>query len=101
MFAPLGFAGSVTDEQLEALGNPATAADAGFGTIDDAVDAGSWLVGRAEGLIDAFGTLQETYPGLEEVMVAQPVGAHPTLVMEQLERFAEEVMPSFRPEGTP
>jgi alkanesulfonate monooxygenase SsuD/methylene tetrahydromethanopterin reductase-like flavin-dependent oxidoreductase (luciferase family) len=98
MFAPLGFAGAVTDEQLEALGSPATAAEAGFGSIDDAVDSGSWLVGPAEGLIDAFGTLQETYPGLEEVMVAQPVGAHPRLVMDQLERFAEDVMPHFGPE---
>ena len=95
MFAPLGFAGAVSDEQLAALGDPATAANAGMGTMDEAVDAGSWLVGPAQGLIDTFGELQETYPGLEEVMVAQPVGAHPSTVMEQLERFAVEVMPHF------
>ena len=95
MFAPLGFAGNVSDEQLATLANPATAAQAGMGTIDEAVDAGSWLVGPAERLIETFEELQATYPGLEEVMVAQPVGAQPATVMEQLERFAAEVMPHF------
>ncbi len=95
MFAPLGFAGPVTKDQLDRLADPARAATAGMATIDEAVAAGSWLVGPAEYLIDAFGQLQETYPGLEEVMVAQPVGAPPPVVIEQLQRFAEEVMPSF------
>jgi alkanesulfonate monooxygenase SsuD/methylene tetrahydromethanopterin reductase-like flavin-dependent oxidoreductase (luciferase family) len=101
MFAPLGFAGDVTDDQLRRLGDPATAASAGMPTIDDAVAAGSWLVGPPERLIDALGTLQETYPGLEEVMVAQPVGARPETIAEQLERFAAEVMPAFAPSGAP
>ena len=97
MFAPLGFAGAVTDQQLRALASPATAADAGMVTIDEAVAAGSWLVGPPERLIDTFGRLQEQYPGLEEVMVAQPVGAHPGSIRGQLQRFAEDVMPAFRP----
>ena len=28
-------------------------------------------------------------------MVAQPVGAQPGVIAEQLQRFAEEVMPAF------
>ena len=95
MFAPLGFAGDIGDEALTRLGDPATAGSAGLPDMDDAVAAGSWLVGPAERLIDTFGELQETYPGLEEVMVAQPVGAQPQTIAEQLERFAAEVMPSF------
>ena len=82
-------------DQLDRLADPARAATAGMPTIHEAVAAGSWLVGPAEYLIDAFGQLQEAYPGLEEVMVAQPVGAPPPVVIEQLQRFAEEVMPSF------
>ncbi|MEL7157685.1 MAG: hypothetical protein AAFN30_13935 [Actinomycetota bacterium] len=97
MFAPLGFAGQVTDEQLRLLADPATAATAGMPTIDDAVAAGSWLVGPPERLIDALSQVQERYPGLEEVMVAQPVGAHPKTIAEQLERFATEVMPALGP----
>lgn len=95
MFAPLGFAGKVTDDQLQRLADPARAHTAGMPTIDDAIDAGSWLVGPSERLIDEFGVLQETYPGLEEVMVAQPVGAHPQTIFDQMERFAAEVMSEF------
>jgi alkanesulfonate monooxygenase SsuD/methylene tetrahydromethanopterin reductase-like flavin-dependent oxidoreductase (luciferase family) len=97
MFAPLGFAGNVTDDQLARLADPARAASAGLPTIDDAVAAGSWLVGPAERLIDAIGRVQEAYPGLEEIMVAQPVGARPETISEQLHRFAEEVLPAFSP----
>lgn len=97
MFAPLGFAGSVTDEQLTALADPSSAATAGMVTIDDAVAAGSWIVGPPQRMIDTLGTLQEQYPGLEEVMVAQPVGAHPKTISEQLQRFSDDVMPEFRP----
>ena len=97
MFAPLGFAGAVTDDQLARLADPARAATAGMPTIDDAIGAGSWLVGPPERLIDALGQVQETYPGLEEVMVAQPVGARPGTISEQMQRFAEEVMPAFAP----
>lgn len=95
MFAPLGFAGEVTDDQLSRLADPARAATADMPTIDDAIAAGSWLVGPPECLIDAIGRVQETYPGLEEVMVAQPVGARPGTITEQMQRFAEEVMPAF------
>lgn len=101
MFAPLGFAGDVSAEQLDRLGDPARAATAGMPTIDDAVASGSWLVGPAEALIDAIGRVQETYPGLEEVMVAQPVGARPDTVSEQLARFADEVMPAFGSTSAP
>lgn len=95
MFAPLGFAGDVTDQQLTQIGTRGQGAAAGLPTIDEAVASGAWLVGPAERLIDTFGQLQETYPGLEEIMVAQPVGAQPSVVMEQMQRFAEEVLPHF------
>ncbi len=101
MFAPLGFAGDVTDDQLARLADPARAASAGLPTIDDAIAAGSWLVGPAERLIDAIGRVQEAYPGLEEVMVAQPVGARPGTISEQMQRFAEEVLPAFAPSSSP
>ncbi|MEM7321567.1 MAG: LLM class flavin-dependent oxidoreductase [Actinomycetota bacterium] len=100
MFAPLGFAGKVTDDQLARLADPGRAATAGMPTIDDAIAAGSWLVGPAERLIDAIGRVQETYPGLQEIMVAQPVGARPGTITEQMQRFAEEVMPAFAPATT-
>jgi len=99
MFGPLGFAGELTDEQLMKLGHRNTAAQAGLPTIEDAIEAGSWLCGPAEMIIDRLGELGERYPGLEEVMVAQPVGAQPTTVMDQLARFADEVLPAFTDQG--
>ncbi len=95
MFAPLGFAGDVGPERLALLADPSTAALAGMDTIDDAVDSGAWLVGPPERIIEAFEELQDSYPGLEEIMVAQPVGARPSLVADQLRLFATEVMPSI------
>lgn len=100
MFAPLGFAGDVTAEQLRLLGTPGTAARAGLPTIDDAVASGSWLVGPPQRLVDALGEVQEAYPGLEEVMVAQPVGAQPATIVDQLERFAAGVLPAFATPAT-
>ena len=93
----LGFAGAVSDDQLARLADPSQAATAGMMTIDDAVEAGSWVVGPAQRMIDVLAEVQETYPGLEEVMVAQPVGAQPATIFEQMERFAAEVMPAFSP----
>ncbi len=95
MFAPLGFAGDVTDAQLRHIGTRGAGAAAGIGGLDEAIESGSWLVGPAEKVIDAFGRLQAQYPGLEEVMVAQPVGAQPSVVLEQMQRFGEEVLPAF------
>jgi hypothetical protein len=40
--------------------------------------------------------LQERYPGLDQVNVSQPVGTPESVILEQLEQFAEEVMPAFK-----
>jgi hypothetical protein len=39
--------------------------------------------------------LEEQYPGLERVSVSHPMGASEAMMLEQLERFAAEVMPAF------
>ena len=39
--------------------------------------------------------LEEEYPGLERVSVSHPMGAPESLMLEQLEWFAAEVMPAF------
>ncbi len=95
MFGPLGFAGDLTDHQLALLGHRETASTAGLGSIDDAIEAGSWVCGPPELLIEKITELQERFPGLQEIMVAQPVGAQPTMVLEQMERFGKEVLPAF------
>ena len=96
MFAPLGFYPDLTDEQISDLGDPKKAPFAGLPTLEDAVEAGSWLCGPPEQIIEALMGLQERYPGLEMISVAQGAGAPPSVVVEQLQQFAEEVMPAFK-----
>jgi len=92
MFAPLGFVRPITEEQVAMVANPATARQAGLQTPREQ----GWVLGPPERLVDRLLELEEMYPGLEEVMVGQPVGAPSKVLLEQLELFGTEVLPAFR-----
>lgn len=96
MFAPLGFVRGLSDEQIAATGDPTKARSAGLPTLEDAVKAGSWLCGPPELIIEKLMAVQEGYPGLEEVNVGSVIGTPQNVLLEQLERFATEVMPAFK-----
>jgi alkanesulfonate monooxygenase SsuD/methylene tetrahydromethanopterin reductase-like flavin-dependent oxidoreductase (luciferase family) len=96
MFAPLGFVPGLSDEQIAALANPRLAPSATLPTLEDAVQAGAWYVGPPERLIERLGQLQDRYPGLDEVHVGQVVGTDERVILEQLDRFATDVMPAFK-----
>ncbi len=96
MFAPLGFVRGLTDDQIEALADPGRVRSAKLPTLEEAVEAGSWLCGPPELITERLMALQERYPGLEEMNVGQPVGTPQQVILEQLERFAAEVMPAFK-----
>jgi len=53
------------------------------------------MVGPPESIIQSLTKLQERYPGLNQVNVGSVVGTPQSVVVEQLERFAEQVMPAF------
>jgi hypothetical protein len=40
--------------------------------------------------------LEQQFPGLEEVMIGQPVGTPRRILLEQLEFVGREVIPTFR-----
>jgi alkanesulfonate monooxygenase SsuD/methylene tetrahydromethanopterin reductase-like flavin-dependent oxidoreductase (luciferase family) len=96
MFAPLGFVPGLSDEQIRALADPKLAPKTELPTLEDAVRAGAWFVGPPQGLVERLGQLQERYPGLEEVHVGQVVGTDEHVILEQLDRFAVDVMPAFK-----
>jgi alkanesulfonate monooxygenase SsuD/methylene tetrahydromethanopterin reductase-like flavin-dependent oxidoreductase (luciferase family) len=96
MFAPLGFVAGLTEEQISAAGDPARARSAGLPTLRDAVREGAWLVGPPERIVEQLSELQARYPGLERINVGQPVGTPERVILEQLERFATQVMPAFK-----
>jgi hypothetical protein len=96
MFAPLGFVPGLTPEQIEATGDPRRARAANLPTLRHAIKAGTWLVGPAELITEQLKEIERKYPGLEVVNVGQPVGTPQAVILEQLERFAAEVMPAFK-----
>jgi alkanesulfonate monooxygenase SsuD/methylene tetrahydromethanopterin reductase-like flavin-dependent oxidoreductase (luciferase family) len=95
MFAPLGFVAGLTEEQIAAAADPRRARAAGLPTLRDAVRAGSWLCGPPELVVERLKEVEARYPGLEAVNVGQPVGTPEAVILEQLGRFAAEVMPAF------
>ncbi len=96
MFAPLGFVPGLTEEQIAAIADPSLARTVELPTLRDAVSKGAFMVGPPERMVERLLELQERYPGLEQVHVGQVVGTPKRVILEQLERFAAEVMPAFK-----
>src|SRR5215467_11951375 len=97
MFGPLGFVRGLTEDQLVALGDPARARHAELPTIEEAVQAGSWLCGPSERNIEKLLPIQEKYPGLEQINVGcTTMGTPLQETLAQLEWFGTEVMPVFK-----
>ncbi|MCZ6872045.1 MAG: LLM class flavin-dependent oxidoreductase [bacterium] len=96
MFAPLGFVRGLSDEQISAIADPKRARSAGLPTLEQAVQAGAWLCGPPELIIEKIQALQERYPGLELINVGSVIGTPQRVILEQLELFATEVMPTFK-----
>lgn len=96
MFAPLGFVRGLTPAQIAAIADPKKARAAGLPTLEQAVAAGSWLCGPPELLIEKLQHIQDRYPGLQAINVGSVIGTPQTVILEQLEIFAQEVMPTFK-----
>lgn len=99
MFAPLRLVRSLSDEQIAKMSNPGLAPNAGLPTIEQAVASGGFLCGTPEMIIDALKRLENRYPGLERVSVSHPIGTPHSLILDQLEWFASDVIPAFNPVG--
>src|SRR3954467_3784038 len=93
MFGELRLVRAMTDEQVEIMRDPKRAPTAKLPKIEDAVAAGGFLTGNAQEVIDHLKALEEKYPALDRVSVSLSVGVPKSEALEQLQRFAEEVMP--------
>ena len=96
MFGELRLVRAMTDEQVEIMRDPKRAPTAKLPKIEDAVAAGGFLTGNAQEVIDHLKALEEKYPALDRISVSLSVGVPKSEALEQLQRFAEEVMPAFR-----
>jgi len=65
-------------------------------TLEDGVRNRSWLCGPGRDIVAYLKDVERRYPGLDHVMVAWAIGTPRDVMVEQLTRFAREVMPAFR-----
>jgi alkanesulfonate monooxygenase SsuD/methylene tetrahydromethanopterin reductase-like flavin-dependent oxidoreductase (luciferase family) len=96
MFGELRLLRSITEEQIEIMRDPKRAPTAKLPRIEEAVKSGGFLCGNADELITTLKALEKRYPALERISVSLSVGVPESLALEQLERFAKEVIPAFR-----
>jgi alkanesulfonate monooxygenase SsuD/methylene tetrahydromethanopterin reductase-like flavin-dependent oxidoreductase (luciferase family) len=66
-------------------------------TLENGVRNRSWLCGPPRDIIAYLKEVERRYPGLDHVMIAWAIGTPRDMMVEQLTRFAREVMPAFRP----
>src|SRR5437899_8253066 len=96
MFGELRLVRALTDEQIAAMRDPALAGTVRLPKIEDAVKAGGFLAGRPEDIIEQLKAVERRYPGLNRVICATPLGTPLDVQLEDLDRFANEVIPAFR-----
>ena len=65
-------------------------------TIEDAVKTGGFLAGRPEDIVEQLKAVEKRYPGLDRVICATPLGTPLDVRLADLDRFAKEVIPTFR-----
>jgi alkanesulfonate monooxygenase SsuD/methylene tetrahydromethanopterin reductase-like flavin-dependent oxidoreductase (luciferase family) len=97
--APLGML-RYSDEQMEQTGPGGAARHIAAGTnFREVIEKRAWFAGNPEETIAYLREIEAKYPGLEQIMVAFPMGATVQQFKEQMTRFAKEVMPAFSAEG--
>jgi hypothetical protein len=95
MFAPLGFFRGLNDKQLAAVAQRGNWARVGFPTIDAQMGSRAWFCGTGDEMIEYLKDLEKQFPGLQAVNVQSSMSTPKSVMSEQLERFAAEVMPAF------
>jgi alkanesulfonate monooxygenase SsuD/methylene tetrahydromethanopterin reductase-like flavin-dependent oxidoreductase (luciferase family) len=96
MFGELRLSKALSDEQIETMRDPLRAPTAKLPRIEDAVKAGGFLTGSAADIIEHLKKLEAAYPGLDRVSISPSLGVPQSVILEQVERFAKEVMPAFK-----
>src|SRR6266700_3910539 len=95
MFGELRLVRALSEAQIEIMRDPLQAPTAKLPRIEDAINAGGVLCGSPDQIIEHLKAIEKRYPGLDRVSVSLSVGVPKSVCLEQLERFAKEVMPAF------
>jgi hypothetical protein len=92
--APLGML-RYSEEHVRAVA-ARQAQSAATASLENGARNKSWLCGPPADIAAYLKEVERRYPGLEEVMIAWALGTPRSLMIEQLTRFAKDVMPAFR-----
>lgn len=87
-------------DQLRRLANRKTARAAaqemGYRSLETrSKDDNQYLFGPASKIIDTLKEIEERYPALETIILHPPELTYKSIMLDQVQRFAEEVLPSF------
>ncbi len=96
MFAPLGFVPGLTPAQVAAVARRGNWAAADVPTLEHYMKLGSWFAGTPQQLIEHLKRLEERFPGMEHINLSTSMGAPKSVMLDQFQWVAEEVMPAFR-----
>jgi alkanesulfonate monooxygenase SsuD/methylene tetrahydromethanopterin reductase-like flavin-dependent oxidoreductase (luciferase family) len=96
MFAPLGFVPGITPPQVAAAARRGGWAAGDVPTLDHYMQTGAWFAGTPEQLIEHLKKLEARYPGMQHINLSTSMGTPKSVMLEQFQRVAEEVMPAFR-----
>jgi len=96
MFGELRLVRALSDEQIAAMRDPKLAAATKLPRIEDAVKAGGFLTGTPDDIIEQLKAVEKRYPGIDRVMCSTPLGTPLDIQLEDLDRFAKDVIPAFR-----
>jgi len=96
MFGELRLVRALTEEQIEIMRDRYRAPSAKLPRIEEAIASGGFLCGSPGEIVDHLKALEAKYPALDRISVSLSVGVPKSVALEQLERFATEVMPAFQ-----
>jgi alkanesulfonate monooxygenase SsuD/methylene tetrahydromethanopterin reductase-like flavin-dependent oxidoreductase (luciferase family) len=96
MFGELRLVRALSDEQIAAMRDPKLAAATKLPRIEDAVRAGGFLTGTHDDIVEQLKAVEKRYPGIDRVICATPLGTPLEIQLEDLDRFATQVIPAFR-----
>ena len=96
MFGELRLVRALTEEQIEIMRDRYRAPSAKLPRIEEAIASGGFLCGSPAEIVDHLKALEAKYPALDRISVSLSVGVPKSVALEQLERFATEVMPAFQ-----
>jgi alkanesulfonate monooxygenase SsuD/methylene tetrahydromethanopterin reductase-like flavin-dependent oxidoreductase (luciferase family) len=91
--APLGML-RYSEEHVKAVAARQAQSPSGA-SLENGVANRSWLCGPPRDVVAYLKEVEARYPGLEHVMIAWALGTPRAVMLEQLDRFAREVMPAF------